>query len=287
MTKAPLKVEQPISPQLGPPPLPKEHGAWVILYAPMVLGLVAAARNDLVAGLLTFATVTSIFLGREAASLLIRGRSTPQIRRWAGIYALAATIFGVMLLASSVVIPLVVVGLLALSLFGIHSALLRFSGRRRLDRSQWGEIVGVAALTLTAPAAYVAATGHIDGKIALLWLACVAYYSSGVFYVKMWLAAVKMKKSWDSAAKLKCGIQNNLYNGFLAAAVIIASLQFHSVPARLLLCLAYLPAIIRSAWGYRQLSPKLPPLKRVGLQETCYSVWFTLMLVAITHLAAV
>ncbi len=283
MNKIERTAEQASRAPLGSPPIPREHGAWVILYAPMVLGFAAAGKPAPVAWLLITGTVTALFIGREAASLLIRGRSTPQTRGWAAIFGTMAALLGSLLLATSGAMPLLTVGAGALVLFGVHSALLKLSGRKRLDRSQWGEIIGVAALTLTAPAAYAAVVHHLDLEIALIWLGCIGYYSSGIFYVKMWLAAVKLKKTWNETSRLQCGRENNTYNAMLTVGVVIAATRLHSLPAAILVSVAYLPAIVRSAWGYMHLSPQLPPLKRVGMQETVYAVWFTLMLIALIH----
>ena len=264
------------------PPIPKEHGAWVILYAPMVLGFAAANRLAPLEWLLTTITVTSLFLGREAASLILRGRKKHGTWLWAVIFSIAALASGFYMLAIFSKVPLLVVGFTALLLFSIHSLLLKYSGRKRLDRTEWGEILGVAALTLTAPAAYVSATGYLDLRAVITWLACVAYYSSSIFYVKMWLAAAKLKKSWCETSRKKAGVQNNVYNVMLVIAVGISASQLEPAKSAIAVLSAFAPAIIRSARGYHILSPQLPPLRKIGLQETLYAVWFTaLMAVAL------
>jgi hypothetical protein len=51
-------------------------------------------------------------------------------------------------------------------------------------------------------------------------------------------------------------------------------------PGAILVTLAYLPALWRALRGWTTLSNKLPPLKRVGIAETCYALWFTSFLLA-------
>ena len=52
-----------------------------------------------------------------------------------------------------------------------------------------------------------------------------------------------------------------------------------------LLALAYLPAIIRAWTGWASLSSQLPSLRRVGILETIYTVWFAVaMAAALQHL---
>jgi len=59
---------------------------------------------------------------------------------------------------------------------------------QQAERTVSGELVGVAALTLTAPAAYGMAAGGLDGTAGALWLLCWAYFAVPVFYVKMFSA---------------------------------------------------------------------------------------------------
>ncbi|MBV9852624.1 MAG: YwiC-like family protein [Armatimonadetes bacterium] len=56
------------------PPLPREHGAWVVLYAPLVITLVAYPPADREQALLLTPAVTGLFLGRNALGLLHRAR---------------------------------------------------------------------------------------------------------------------------------------------------------------------------------------------------------------------
>src|SRR5581483_11988835 len=103
--------------RLGRPPIPHEHGAWVILYAPLFIALAATPPFALAPSLLLVLAVTGLFLAREAA-----GR--PLLRSYRRL-------------------ALLHVGLLVVGLFALHALLLLWPARKRLDRSQWGEILGV------------------------------------------------------------------------------------------------------------------------------------------------
>lgn len=251
----------------------------------MVLGFAAANRLAPLEWLLTTITVTSLFMGREAASLIIRGRTKQDTWLWAVIFGISALVGGFCMLAFFCRVPLIFVGSTALLLFSTHSLLLKYSGRKRLDRTEWGEILGVAALTLTAPAAYAAVTRNLDVRAVTIWLACIAYYSSGVFFVKMWLAAAKLKKSWSQSSRRRTGLQNNVYNVMLVIAVSISASQLETAYSAIAVLAAFAPAIIRSARGYHLLSPQLPPLRKIGLQETLYAVWFTASMAVVLRLA--
>lgn len=266
---------------IGAPPVPHEHGAWVILYAPLVLGFASAGLVTPLRWLLLCLAVTGAFMGREAAGLLLRKRGKAGTGFWLGVYTglfLAGTL---PLLFYYRVVPLVAIGAVAALLFCIHSYWLLHG---RMDRSQWGEILGVGALTLTAPAAYATATGGVTPTAWLLWAACLLYYSSSIFTVKMFLGAAKAKRDWSDERRRDIGRDCLLYHLLLTAALIATACRVGGRES-LWLVLAYVPALIRAFRAVAALTPVLPPLKRVGIQETLLAVWFSGCLLAAVMLS--
>ena len=259
--------------RLGRPPIPHEHGAWVILYAPLFIALAATPPFALAPSLLLVLAVTGLFLAREAAGRLLRRRGQAGTTFWLGVYLAAALAGTLPLLRSYRRLALLHVGLLVVGLFALHALLLLWPARKRLDRSQWGEILGVGALALTAPAAYVVARGALDSRAWTLWAACVLYFSSGIFYVKMLLAAVKVRRVIGWPERWRVGRDNLLYHLLLVGGVAVLAAQ-QGGRSGLLVALAYLPALCRAFRGWATLTNRLPPLKRVGLAETFYSLWF-------------
>lgn len=266
--------------RIGRPPIPHEHGAWVILYGSMMLGFGAAKRGISLPCLLLLASVTGAFLTREAAALLLRRRGRQGTGFWFGVYL---TLFGggaLPLLLVYRITALYWIGALMALLFGLHSALLL---RKRLDRSQWGEILGVGALTLTAPAASIVATHRLENSAWLLWGACLLFFSSGIFTVKMYLNAVKARREWCEAKRRELGRDTRCYHLLLAGALLLTALRIGG-SASLWLVAAYLPALIRAAHAYARLTPQLPSLKRVGMRETLLAFWFIGCLLAATRM---
>ncbi len=267
------------------PPLPHEHGAWVILYAPLVITWAALGFAARLPSLLLLAAVTGLFLGRHALGLLLRRRGQKETWLWLGVY---------LALAAAGVIPLfwvyhrwdlLTVGGLAAGLFAVHALLLLLPARKRLDRSQWGEILAVGALALTAPAEYVVVTGHLDGMAWCLWASCTLYFSSSVFFVKMLLAAVKVKGPFGWRQRWSVGRDNVLYHLLMAVVIVGITLGHGGGGALLALC-AFLPVIVRAGYGWARLSRTLPALRRVGLGETLYSLWFSLFFILSLRLGA-
>lgn len=165
------------------------------------------------------------------------------------------------LLAGSVgaTVPLVFVWeLWWLPVFGLAAAPLALQPN---DRRMIRQLLAVAALTLTAPAAWYTATGELDYR---LWLLNVLYFAGGVFYVKMHVGAAIQRGS----TKLRLGAPTMIYYGALT--VVAALWQ----PVGL----AFIPAIARAFVGVVRLTPMLR-IKRLGWTEVAHSVVFALLVV--------
>lgn len=262
--------------KIGRPPIPHEHGAWVILYSPMILGFAASSAVAPVRWLLLGLAVTGVFLGREAAGLLLRRREKSGTAFWLGVYVALFLAGALPLILYYHITSLVQIGALAILLFCIHSYWLL---RGRQDRSQWGEILGVGALTLTAPAAVAVSTGSLTALAWLLWAACLLYYSSSIFTVKMYLSAAKSKRDWSESKRRKAGRDCFSYHLLLTVAVGLAAFRLGGREG-FWLTAAYLPALARAFRAVAMLTPVLPPLKRVGVLETVLALWFTGCLLA-------
>ncbi|HLV80153.1 MAG TPA: YwiC-like family protein [Chthonomonadaceae bacterium] len=265
--------------RVGPPPVPREHGAWVILYAPLLIALATATTLSVAPVLLLGLAVTGLFLMRDTAGLLARRRGKLGTVFWLAVYAAVFAAGVVPLLFSAAAKALIPIGLVGIGLFAFHSLLLLWPARKRLDRSQWGEILGVASLALTAPAGYTVAHGRLDSTAWLLWLACTLFFSSAVFFVKMLLAAAKIRRELDFRARLQSGRDHLIYHTLLLCIVIAAAFEIGARPG-LLLVVAFAPILARAFYGWVHLSHRLPPLKRAGILETVYSLWFAGFLLA-------
>jgi len=98
--------------------------------------------------------------------------------------------------------------------------------RRRQERTVWGELSGVAGLTLSAPAAYYVAGG--SHTVAwLLWLLLLAYFGCGVPYIKMHTArrVRKTPRNYALAALLSSalafmGVLWGSWQGYLSVILV-------------------------------------------------------------------
>ena len=149
--------------------MPAEHGAWIWLFGPLILG--AAAGHHWDGSLLILASAALFaFMARQPATLIVKVYSGRRPRRdlapsalWLGLESLAALGLGAILVAAGFrqVTWLIAPGVLV---FGWHLWLVH----RRAERRQTGvQVVASGVLALAAPAAYWVAGG---GSLSLPWI---------------------------------------------------------------------------------------------------------------------
>jgi hypothetical protein len=268
--------------RISRPPIPREHGAWAILYTPYVIGTVMAGEAAPIPSLLLLLAVTSVFLAREPATLLLRRRRAEGAAAWLATYGLIAAACGAALILYYGRTALLQIGAAAGLAFGLHAALQAWPARKRLDRSLWGEMMSVAALTLTAPAAYAVVRGDLDGMAAFVWAECLVFFWSGILHVKMLLAAVRIKGAFTTDDRRQVAGASAAYHAAAALLVAWAASSVGGIAGALVL-VAYLPVLVRAFYGCAIVTNALPSLKRMGMMELAYSVWFTLFLTVALH----
>lgn len=141
-----------------------------------------------------------------------------------------------------------------LAAFGVVAAPLAF---RKTERSITMQLLAVAGLALTAPAAWYVATGQLDYR---LWLLNVLYFAGGIFYVKMHVATAMERKPAGRGPVV-------IYHAALAG-----------ILAWWPVGLVFVPVIVRAFVGAARVSPVLR-IKRLGWTEVAYSVVFAVSLV--------
>lgn len=262
------------APGVGAAPMPHEHGAWVVLYAPLIIGIALARPFAPLAQLCLILAVTGAFLAREPAVSLLKGRNKHGNTFWLGVFLAVLAAGALPLVFVLGRWEMLTIGGYAALAFGIHAVLQLIPARKRLDRSQWGEIISVLGLTITAPAAFVAATGVMDGYAICAWVICFLYFAGGILNVKMNLTAVRLKRPLTNADRFRVGAPNLLYHGALFAMTVWWFFFVNPSTAALLLFLAYAPAVARSVYDTAKVSHRLPPMKKLGWREAAISVWF-------------
>lgn len=246
--------------------LPREHGAWAMLYVPFAVGALVAWSAPLRLLLLAL-SVTFVFIARE--SLLIwwrarsRGQQNDEALRFMLSYLTLAGVFGAPLLLVYHLYWFIAMGLAASVLLAINAR----QAVRREDRTIGGEMMAIAGLTLTAPAAFYAARGAFDVDALWLWVLCAVYFASSVFYVKLRVSTISprmdeaRRQSWKRCA---------FYHAFLLAALLVLAL---TGSLNLFAIGAFAPVLTRSFWFLARPVRRIN-LRRVGWLEMVYSLVF-------------
>lgn len=250
--------------------LPREHGAWAILIAPVLVGLLGAPVFSPAAAILFVLGALAVFLVRVPLQALL---AKPEDRRALGWLVFYAA------LAAGAFIPLILLmGCWKLLFFAVPSGLLlaenltaNRSGRRF---SAFNEAAGVLGLCLGAPAAYYAASFQLDLRAWVLWLLCSAFFLGPIFYVKM--AALQHRAVVDPAARAPLAVMRRrsaAYHG-LALAGVGGWAFAGGLPAAAAIPFAasFVKTIMRGSHA-----PERVDFKSLGYAEVGYSILFVVV----------
>jgi hypothetical protein len=263
--------------------LPAEHGAWVFLLSPLLIGLFAgrAAGGAWTPGVgwLVLAALAA-FLLRQPVTVAVKawaGRRSraelPAAALWTAAYGLAlcAGVGGLWAQGHGWVLLL---ALPAGPVFAWHLALIR----RRAERRQMGvEVVGSGVLALAAPAAYWVMLGTAEAAGWWLWLLAWLQSAASIVYAYLRLEQRVLPAVPPLAQRLGLARRALLYAGFnvlLAAALSLARLAPPALVAPFALQLA------ETVWGALRPAVGVPPV-RIGLRQLVVSSLFTLLFILV------
>lgn len=256
--------------------MPKEHGAWAVLYGAFLAGVGVAGHVTFPVALFLVGVTAAAFANGTVPILArpVIGRAQSERRRhafrWLLVYGGAAVV---------VFVPLLVIFRMTFLLpFGVGAAmflLLRaFLIRERDDRTLAGELVGTAGLTMVGAAAHAVAAGGIHRTGAVVWLLLFLFFASGVFHVRLrihgMLAERKRVASPDSSLWPLL-----LSHGLLVLVVLVLSMA-RIIPWPVLL--AFAPALWRAPVGLHRGEAPLS-VRRLGWSEVALATAFVLLLI--------
>ena len=133
--------------------------------------------------------------------------------------------------------------------------LLASRQRRASVRTLWMELAGAMGLATTAPAAYIAATGHLDSTAWILWALMAAQNGLGVFYVRLRIADTHSR---SSNRMLVVWVHGLVLLGIVVAAMMDAIPWLTVAP--------FADFLIRAIWAAVRVRPVVN-IKRFGFSE--------------------
>jgi hypothetical protein len=257
--------------------LPTDHGSWVFLFSPLLIGLVAGGHFSLPSIFMIIAALTA-FLIRQPVTMAIKSLSGRRPRSdlpaavfWTGIYSLfgLAALAGLILQGFGYLLYLALPGL---PVFAWHLYLVS----KRSERRQAGvEIVGSGVLCLAAPAAYWVGSGWLDPNG--WWLFTLVWFQSAasIVYAYMRLEQRVLTDMPDRATSLRMGSRALYYTSFNLLVVLGLSITRILPP---LLPLAFAPQWIAAIWGTFHPAIRMKPTV-IGIRQTIISSLFTILFI--------
>ena len=257
---------------------PGEHGSWSLMIMPFIIGggvAAALGRGAPLGGLgvaLCFVAAMGVFLARQPINLWLRirrGRGPksrlPLARFWAGLLVGIAGLAGIGLLALG---RWPLLWLVFPAVFVLTATLIMtvMRGPRQLST----ELVGTLGLALSAPAAYVSATGTLEAAAWIVWGISALHNVISVLYVRLRIdeqhgRATTQQAVWVIVAHV------------LSLAIVITAWAggwlpwLVALPVALLLVRALMVALLR---------PPIEDVRRFGFTEVGLGLAFALLIIA-------
>ena len=256
--------------------IPKEHGAWAVLYVPMLVaaGLAGGPTWNV---LLLALSALGVFMSYVPMHMLLRHVMVIPLPReqlrgavvWSVVYGAFGVVFIVPLLMQSYWL------LLVLGIPGVAAYVLKFLLTRRSPKTVASDMVAVFGLSLSALCSWYVVTGVLDEQAVIVWMLNLLFFWCGVVYVHMKLRAAAAKVSglsrsnaW-SLAKL-----NVLYH--LAVIMIVAALAWYRT-STLSLVIAFVPMTAHALYGTYKLTRRVA-FRRLGFLLLAHSIVFAVLL---------
>ena len=203
-----------------------EHGSWVFLLSPLLIGLFAGQSWSLDAVILVLGALIG-FLIRHPITIAVKvlsGRRSKTDLRPAGWAILIYSLVGVLMVGGLVLRGLSY--LLILAVPGIFVFIWHlYLVYNRAERGQMGiEIVASGVLALTAPAGYWIGVGGLSGLGWWLWGLTWFQSAASIVYVYLQLTQREQKQISSVKDRFLQGWRAALYSSFNLLAAILLSI---------------------------------------------------------------
>ena len=257
--------------------LPSDHGSWVFLLSPLLIGLFAGGRWS-VASLFLIIAALAAFLIRQPVTTAVKiysgrrnRRELPAARFWIGIYGLICGL-GLLGLVIQGFAYLFILALPGIPVFIWHLYLVS----KRAERRQMGvEVVASGVLALAAPAGYWIGVGGIDPVgwllLALTWLQSAA----SIVYAYLRLGQRDLPAVPAINERARMGRRALIYTTFNI--IFVAALSVANLVSPLL-TIPYALQWIETIWGtFNPAIGKRPTA--IGFRQLFVSSLFTILFI--------
>lgn len=263
--------------------LPQDHGSWVFILSPLLVGLFAGNAFT-IQGLRLFIAAMSAFMIRQPVTAVVKAYSGRRPKSDLAPAVFWMLIYGGIIL--SALFPLVLSGFGFLLYLAVPGALvfiwhLWLVSRREERRQEGVEIIATGVLSLAAPAALWVGRGQYDpaGWWLFLWTWLQSAASIVYAYLRLEQRDIKQEQIDAIGQKglWKLGRRALIYTSFNLMAS--AALAFSNIVPPFL----FLPFLIQWAetiWGITHPATGWKPT-RIGIRQTIISTaWIIIFILA-------
>jgi hypothetical protein len=257
--------------------LPAEHGAWVFLFSPLLIGSFIGGQFRL-GSLLLIAAALAGFLARQPLTIVVKVYSRRRPRTdltpawfWMLVYGsvAAASALGLVLLGHAIVLWL------ALPAMPVLLWYLWLISKRSERRQVAVEVAASGILALGAPAAYWIAQGGYHPLGWLLWGLCWLQAAGSIVYVYLRLQQRRLPALPDQQTRWQMGKPALGFN--LIAVLLVAVIAGVGLVSSWLV-LAFALQLAESIWGTLRPAVKVKPTT-IGVRQLVVSSLFTLFFI--------
>lgn len=257
--------------------LPQDHGSWVFIFSPLLIGLFAG-RNFSPASLYLVIAAIAVFLIRQPITIAVKTYSgrrpktdLPAARFWILVYGfiILLALLGLILSGFAYVLFLAVPGA---PVFAWHLWLVS----KREERRQVNvEIIATGVLALAAPAAYWVGIGHYEPVGWWLWVLTWFQNAASIVYAYLRLAQRDLPQGPARSERWKMGLRAFAYTTFnLAASLSLGLLAI--LPG--FIFLPYLVQWSETLWGIFHPAVGWKPT-RIGIRQLIVSIVWTILFI--------
>ena len=257
--------------------LPQDHGSWVFIFSPLLIGLFLG-RNFTFASLSLVIASIAAFLLRQPITIAVKayaGRRTktdlPAARFWIVVYGIIILIALIGLISAGFGY-LLFLGIPGAPVFAWHLWLVS----KREERRQINvEIIATGVLSLAAPAAYWVGIDHYDPVGWWLWILVWIQTAASIVYAYLRLEQRDQVEVSARNELWKMGSRAFAYTTFNLVSSL--ALGFSSVLPRFLF-LPYLVQWMETMWGIFHPAIKWKPT-RIGIRQLIVSTLWTILFI--------
>lgn len=257
--------------------LPQDHGSWVFIFSPLLIGLFAGGHFTQASLYLVIAAIAA-FLIRQPITMAVKAYSgrrapadLPAAWFWILLYGILISLSLAGLLVEGVGY-LLILAVPGIPVFAWHLWLVS----RREERRQVNvEIIATGVLALAAPAAYWVGVGRYDPSGWWLWVLTWLQNAASIVYAYLRLAQREWKEVPLRSGRWAAGRRAFAYTSFNL--ILSLALGLMSVLPRFLF-LPYLVQWSETLWGIFHPAIKWKPT-RIGIRQLVVSTLWTILFI--------